>query len=162
VHVPLSPVYIVNPNGTTTNAFANWDSISTKEFVTAVPAAGATPAAITVPAGKRWLPISVTSKVVTAVAAANRYVWCAITMNGTNIQLIIGGLGVIIASKTATTCFGPTFSAQWQETDGLMTTIAAGIGIELPAGATIQINGIAIAGADQFEAARLHYKEAPA
>jgi len=51
----------------------NWDLLPMMVTATANPAAGADAATIVVPAGKRWVVLSFSQSMVTAVAVANRY-----------------------------------------------------------------------------------------
>ena len=67
----------------------NWEIFPVKDGETADPAAGASPAAVTVTAGKRWLFLGATVYCDTSADAANRLATMNIKTDGTNLKAVI-------------------------------------------------------------------------
>lgn len=138
----------------------NWDSIKTQSTTGANPAAGADPATLTVPAGKKRLYVGFSATLVTAAFAGNRFPRLEIKVDGTNISGIYTANVAHTISVTATYTWCPGVPNSTTLGGYMMSGIAVP-GIEVPAGGTVAIVTSAINGADDWSALTYSYKEAP-
>ena len=134
----------------------NWDVIPVQVGTTAVPAGGAQIAAMTVPAGKRWVVTMVSAQVV-ATGVANRA-----------FSLYIGTAAFDYYNTSAglTITDGQT-KRQTMVANSLVTTAGTQFGlhfplIELPATSKLTMYLSNIQAGDACTAATYYYKEAPA
>lgn len=142
---------------------ATFDMVPPKLASTANPAAGAAPATVTVPAGKRWLLISVINSIVCSGDAANRTARLVISHDGTTTSMVFIHGTVSTATQTSNYLFaqGPFDS---QGLTGANYGFQKGIGeaIELAAGATIALSYLNMQAADDCGVMTYVYKELPA
>lgn len=139
----------------------NWDSIPSKNVATTNPAANTT-ISYTVPAGKRWLVLGAMAVFTTDGTAANRFPYIQFKPDGTNATARYMTTTAHTASIALTYSFASGANAAVAMATGLAATVPMGDNIDLPAGAVIEIfhvNGVA---ADDWGAAQIWYKEAPA
>ncbi len=140
----------------------NWDAIPVKSGATADPAAGANPVALTIPAGKKWLFLGGRNTIVCSADAANRQPILDVRVDGTNQTWYIRSGDVFIATDS-----GQVEILCGQQSREVLDRVAHVIGIpamglELPAGATIQMTYVNIQAADNCGVFYYAYKEAPA
>ena len=159
VKVPLSPVYMVDLATGLASAFNNWESFPTKVLVGNDPAAGADPAAWTVPAGKRWQIIAAMYELVTAVAAANRYVGIKHYYSGGNKELYYASRAQV-ASQDMTWTFGNAPPGGLVQATGFANETMPPLYCE--PGDTIKFTVLNLQGADDGSTPTILYREAPA
>jgi hypothetical protein len=134
----------------------NWDAIPVKTGVTADPAAGAQIASVTVPAGKRYLLISMQATCVADATVQTRTPNTSIYMDGTVIAFTsANGLGVT-ASQTKVQSFMANGINVSTTQYGLYIPL-----LELPAGAKFEISYYLLQAGDNLTAMTYFYKEAP-
>jgi len=157
VSVPISPVYVVNPNGDLLSPFNTWDSIPLAPNPT--PPAAAASFAYTVPSGRRGVLYSFASYFVTSAVAGNRNGYFAIIRGGVYLYRSPSGSNET-ASQTDTYdyCAGlPTSDAADQD----YRTWPFANAFELQAGDIIAWNIIGVQAGDQITP-MWNYKEMPA
>lgn len=141
----------------------NWDILGLKQSTTANPAAGADPAAVTVPSGKRYLVLSAINTVTTDANVANRYPYLHIKNDGsasTAMYMAATPITASIAGQIVSFGGGAAGGAI-----GAGQVIAIPIpsgGVEVPAAGTIRVQYLNIQATDDAAAMTLIYKEAPA
>jgi len=139
----------------------SWDALPVKVGVTADPAAGANPAAVTVTATKKWLLTSVyIASMVTDANVASRVASLVIT-DGTNTQAQFMYNSNQAASLTRQYNWAMGIGAAYLANTVINITLPGG-GLELPAGWTFQVTFINIQAADDCGVVRYSYKEASA
>ena len=139
--------------------YPRWDWITIKTAATADPAAGADPAEITVPAGRKWLFLGLSGTLVSDVTAVTRVPQCNIKIDGTNIIIKI----VNVTGQTQ------GYTVVHNFTSGLATmggTLGNGAlfsplpyPLELPPGAKIGISTLNLQAGDNWGVIRYFYKE---
>jgi len=139
--------------------FESWSGVPVSVIVTADPGAGLDPAATVVPVGKRWLVLGVKTNCVASANAANRLPGLTILGDGTNQTYYANCAGVFIANESVTISFAPGQTPY----DGSAVYFMAGPlpspGLELAAGASIQVVTAAINVTDNFGPCYITYKE---
>jgi len=162
VSVPISPVYIVNPNGTVVAPFNTWDSVPMTTDATADPGAGAQPAGITVPIGRKWLFYGARFQVVTDANVANRYPYIRFRGDGANDDSAAMDTTAVTASITANVSFMPFATSA---AGGVTPNIFHVVGIgprELGPGSVVLVQVLNLQATDDISLVRFYYKEAPA
>ena len=141
--------------------FDSWDGIPLVVGVTANPAAGASPATVTVPSGKRWLYLGGVVSLVADATVASRYVYNVVYPNGTT-QYLKGRSAAVTASQTRVCHFVPGVTNSSVIGNDEMVAIGGFLPTELPAGATITVESVNLQVGDDYGAFTYFYKEAPA
>jgi len=136
----------------------NWDAIPVKTGATADPAPGAQLAAITVPAGRRWLFCEISVTLTCDATVANRWVNLGIKTNGTHYGFYSpAGLTVTASQSKQQSFVAGSFIVTAGTQYGMHFPLT-----ELPAGAVIELTVNALQAGDDMGAARYFYKEVPA
>ena len=137
-----------------------WDLMPVISGATADPAAGASPAAVTVPAGKRWLLIGGACVYDVSADAATRLPAVVIKSDGTNTtgQYVAGA---VVANEDSTISFGAGVASADLSSAGTVS-ITIPVGLEIAAGGTFQLVIAAIHANDNAGPLYYYYKEAPA
>jgi hypothetical protein len=141
----------------------NWDSIPVKTGATADPAAGANPADVTVPAGKRYLLLAARNQIVCDATVITRYPTLLVLPDGTNEIRRYVGTGST-ASQTSNNLFEHGDHGSSGST-GVGDCYVKGFsvpGIEIAAGGIFKLNYTNLQAADNAGVMRYEYKEAPA
>lgn len=140
----------------------DWSRIKTITIAGTVnPAAGADPAAVTVPAGKRWLLLGMYFAMVTDANAANRYPYLTVRHDGTNATSYFGASTPQTASLTQNWGFAPGAGQGGAIGAGLVASVGFGEPIEIGPGGNFQIRFLNIQVGDDCTAVTYAYKEAP-
>jgi len=142
--------------------FDDWGAIPVSTGATADPAAGANPATITVPAGKRWQFIAWRAILVNDATVANRYLTATVTPDGTNYTRRFFSVQAQPASTTHIYVLHPGTPGEVYDAGNTWHTIGMGLSLlELSAGATITFATTGIVAGDNWGIAYYEYKEAP-
>lgn len=139
----------------TCRTFDDWKSVPVTVAATANPAAGSNPATVTVPAGKRWLLMSIYNQLVTSADVANRRALLTVTDGTNTINRPRAG-----ADQTASNTIDYSFAPQLYTTTTLAVNMMVGMQeFDLTAGSTIALSYINIQAADDAGAMVYAYKE---
>lgn len=134
-----------------------YDGVKPSVTSTADPAAGADPAAVTVPTGKVWRVLAMRCQTVTSADVANRYPVFYITCDGTIEVYRAGTTTAITASLTTDIACGQEYVGR------IGNRLTVGFRpLELPAGATINFALAGIQAADNSTALTVMYQEVDA
>ena len=145
----------------TLDAF-DWDTIPITIAVTANPAAGADPVAFTCPTGKKRRILAVYASVTTDANVANRYPYLAITPAAGGVYYVVSHLAVTasITFQGASVVAGAASGGSVGNSQTI--TIPMGDPTEISAGGSVRLQLLNIQAGDDWSAATLAYKEAPA
>ena len=138
----------------------DWDRIPMSYGAGANAAAGADPAAIVVPAGKRWRFHGWVGAFTTDATGVNRIIRCTVEGDGTNVSASVRHTAVQAGSVANTYSVWPGAPMQ-SDTGGTPTMPFPGSN-ELGPAATINIITTTIQGGDDWGVVRYAYQEAPA
>ena len=138
-----------------------WDKLPVLTAVTADPAAGSDPAAVTVAAGKRIILLGCYVSMTADANAANRYIQLVVARDGTNIDTAFQTVPAHTANLTRAHSFSPGSSPNTALRLVNVGSLPEG-GLEIPAGGTFQITVDGIQAGDDLTAVYYAYKEAPA
>lgn len=137
--------------------FVDWTGVPLSFGATADPAAGANPATITVPAGKRWLLVQAYVLVVCSGDVANRTLLMRVT-DSTNTYRLYRVIPFLTAGTTSAHTFGPGLSPN--TTLGTYNQATLDVpGVEIPAGHVVGVEIIGIQAADNAGPVYYAYKE---
>jgi len=138
--------------------FEDWGGVPISVGATANAAAGADPPLITVPVGKRWLFLGAMCSCVTDANVATRYAFIEFKLDAVNdYYTCCPGAGQA-ASLTRTLVYGMHPIAGSLLNNVIMVPIPS-MGVEMPAGATVEIDTINIQVGDDYSVVRYYYKE---
>lgn len=138
-----------------------WEWLPVKTGVTADPAAGADPVAVTVPAGKRWLILIVSSQLVNDATGITRYPYLEVMSDGINVDARYMQSVGLTASQTGnfTVVSGATNMSIAVGATVYQIAGIPGVGIELMAGASFRIRAFNLQAGDNWGVERYLYKE---
>jgi len=134
-----------------------WDSVPVTAAATADPAAGANPAAVTVPAGKKWKLFTARCQLVADATVVNRNALVTVTDGTTTVAAFRAAF-----NQTASTTVEYTFCDAYPTTTLLATAVVSYSPLELPAGYTFQVTFLNLQAGDNATAASYTYKEVDA
>jgi len=118
--------------------FDSWDAIPVSTGATADPAAGASPVAVTVSAGERWLLLGGICLATVSADVLTRNVQITVLGDGTN-ESFNGGKAYFVASETCRGAFGAGVAYNDQSGLGFIHLTLPGAGIEIAAGGSFQL-----------------------
>jgi len=140
-----------------------WDELPISYAATADPAAGANPAVMTVPAGKRWLWLAGSCSLTTDATVIDRYPLLVVKqLAAGNVEERYMSPTPITASLTVISTFAGGAAAAAIVANGQCNVPIPAGGIEIKAGGTVQVTFLSIQAADNAGAVFYKYKEAEA
>ena len=135
----------------------DWDKVAAKSAVTANPAAGADPVGFTVPAGKRYLLLSMFHSLQRDGNPANVYESALIT-DGTGTT----SMGAISGAMTSPNPYNITFAPGVRDVSTTNFFLPLPEGLELQPGSVVSFTITSKQVGDDWSATRYVFKEAPA